>query len=533
MKRIPNLLVFGLVICLSLTALSLYIVTADSPSPTTTPAPILDIKTWIEQLQTSPPTQPLEGKELEEYLLALEHETIPLEPTLSQQGALDSTTFDSTADACIFEGYPTMNLGSTQDMWAGYDELLDPDGEIVRSLVMFDLSTIPSGSTINSATFEAYLVGWYDYPDRYRAVAVHRMTETWSEDSVTWNNKPDYSESYDSVSIKAEESWDWHSWDVIDLVQEWINGTHSNQGIMLRGPEQSGADSAWRSFSTREGPNPPRLVIDFTPPTTTTVTPTPTEASTPTATPTPTETATPTVTSTPTGTPTPTATPTPTETSTPTATLTPPVFKVYLPLCLKDYDPSVPTPTPTSSPTNTPTSTPTNTPTVAPSLKLYLWPGEEPYPLNPEPYTGTRYVYVFCTQMEWQTTLTGDINGNTYTFSLLLGRPSLPRPSSVSTIAFPVSIILRRESTETELASAVLTASGSTTYPRYTETVIGIDPISYEGDTLVLRVRCSDGCTCSRPGGLLVASPPDDSYILIPNVVPGSVPAPTLDERSP
>jgi hypothetical protein len=220
-------------------------------------------------------------------------------------------------------------------MWAGYDDSLDPDGEIVRSLVMFDLSTIPSGSTINNATFEAYLVAWYDYPNRYRDVAVHRITGTWSEDSVTWNNSPGYDGYYDSVSIKAEEIWDWHSWDVTDLVQEWVNGTYANHGIMLRGPEQSGADSAWRSFSTREYDYPPRLAVDFTPPTTATVTSTPTETTTPTAT--PTETTIPTAT--------PTKTTTPTATSTPTATPTPPTFKIYLPLVVKNYVSDISTPT--------------------------------------------------------------------------------------------------------------------------------------------------------------------------------------------
>ena len=351
MKRISNLLVFGLVTCLSLTALSLYIVTADSPTPTTTPAPILDIRTRIEQHQTSPPTHSLEGKVLAEYLLALGHETIPLEPTLLQQVSMDSIILDSIADACILEGYPTGNFGSTSDMWAGYDDSLDPDGEIVRSLVMFDLSTIPSGSTINSATFEAYLVGSYDYPNRYRDVTVHRITGAWSEGSVTWNNKPSYSGSYDSVSIKSEQVWDWHSWDIRDLVQEWVNGTYANHGLMLRGPEQSGADSAWRSFSTREGPFSPRLVIDFTSPTTPTATPT--ETSTPTVTGTPVETSTPTVTPTPTDTPTPTVTHTPTGTPTPTVTPTPPGLNIFLPLIVKNYAPVIPTATPTNTPTPT------------------------------------------------------------------------------------------------------------------------------------------------------------------------------------
>ena len=349
MKKIIGLLIFGtgLVIWLSLALLPVHNANADPPVPTATRTPISDIKSLIQQYQTSPPTQPPpKGKVLEEYPLAPEHKTASLEPTLLQHGALASTTFDSTADACILEGYPTLNVGSTSDMWAGYDDFLDPDGEIVRSLVVFDLSTIPSGSTINSATFEAYLVDSYDYPNRYRDVTVYRITGSWSEGSVTWNNKPDYGGSYDSTSIKHGADV-WCSWDVIDLVQEWVNGTYSNHGIMLRGPEQSGADSAWRSFSTREGPHPPRLVVDFTPPTTT-VTVTPTETSTPTATSTPNGTSTPTVTQ-------PSAeTSTPTATSTPTGTLTPPVFKIYLPLIRK----SPPRPTPTPTPVPTATSTP-------------------------------------------------------------------------------------------------------------------------------------------------------------------------------
>jgi N-acetylneuraminic acid mutarotase len=349
MKRIPGLLVLGagLAICLSLALLPLHSANADPHTPTATLAPTLDIKTWIEQFQTSPPTRSsLGGEVLEEHPLVAGHRTASLEPTLLQHVALASTTFYSIADACIFEGYPTENVGSTADMWAGYDTYYD--ARIVRSLVQFDLSAIPSGSTINSAAFEAYLVGWYDYPDRYRDIAVHRVTGTWSEDSVTWNNKPDYGESYDSVSIKAEEVWDWHSWDVRNLVQEWVNGTHANHGIMLRGPEQSD-DPGWRSFSTREGPNPPRLVVDFTPPTTVTVTSTPTE--TPTSTATPTETSTPTTTTTPIGTPTPTVTPTPTKTATPTATRTPSVFRIYLPLIIRNHPPVTPTPTPTPTPT--------------------------------------------------------------------------------------------------------------------------------------------------------------------------------------
>ena len=206
------------------------------------------------------------------------------------------------------------------------------------SLVKFDLSTIQSDSTINSATFEARLINSYDCPDCYLDVAVYRIAEHWDEDSVTWNKKPDYGgSSYDSTSIQhSEDAWNWYSWDVKDLVQEWVDGAYSNHGLMLRGPEQP-ADPGWRGFSTKEYDYAPRLVVDFTPPTPT-ITATPTETSVPTVTRTPTETPTPTSTTTPT----PTETPTPTATSTPTVTPTPtPTYipRVFLPLIFKDYHP--------------------------------------------------------------------------------------------------------------------------------------------------------------------------------------------------
>jgi hypothetical protein len=127
MKRIPSLLVFGtgLVICLSLTLLPLHSANADLPTPTATRPPTSDIKTWIKRYQTSPPIQPpLEGEVLEEYPLTLGHRTISFEPSLEQHGSLAVKTLYSTADACILQGYPTLNVGDTVDMWAGYDTYL-------------------------------------------------------------------------------------------------------------------------------------------------------------------------------------------------------------------------------------------------------------------------------------------------------------------------------------------------------------------------------------------------------------------------
>jgi hypothetical protein len=71
--------------------------------------------------------------------------------------------------------------------------------------------------------------------------------------SVTWNDKPGFAEEYGSVWIPSG-GLGWYSLDVTDLVRGWMNGSSSNHGLMLRGPESSGIDTAWLGFTAREYP---------------------------------------------------------------------------------------------------------------------------------------------------------------------------------------------------------------------------------------------------------------------------------------
>ena len=68
-----------------------------------------------------------------------------------------------------------------------------------RTYVQFDLSSIPSGSTINSAELRLYM---YDAPNQNRTYRVHRVTQSWGETTITWNNAA----SYDST-VTASTSW--------------------------------------------------------------------------------------------------------------------------------------------------------------------------------------------------------------------------------------------------------------------------------------------------------------------------------------
>jgi hypothetical protein len=147
-------------------------------------------------------------------------------------------------------------------MWAGYDDYLAPDGRIVRSFVQFDLSEVPSSTSIGNATLYLYLAGSYDYPNTTRTITVYRLGSAWSEMGVTWYSQPSILESYGSAGV-THGVYQWYAFDVTGLVQGWINGTYSNYGLAVRGPEYSGSDSSWKSFYTREGTYPPYIKVSY------------------------------------------------------------------------------------------------------------------------------------------------------------------------------------------------------------------------------------------------------------------------------
>ena len=272
-------------------------------------------------------------------------------------------TLEAISDTTVMQGYPTRNLGDRWDMWVGYDDYLHPDGEITRGLIRFEDPAIPPGHTIISATLRLYHYNSWDFPDTQDTITAYGVAGSWDEHTVAWGNAPAVGLPYGSVAVPRAPVYEWHELDVSDLVGGWIEGSIPNHGMYIRGEEDSGAQSSWRSFGTREPgedeiPHAAQLVIAHAPP------PTPTNTPTETATPSPTPSSTATYTTTSTRTATPTATmtstlsPTPTATATPTASSTPSPTASYT---------GTPTHTPTPTATMTATPSPTHTATVTPT----------------------------------------------------------------------------------------------------------------------------------------------------------------------
>jgi hypothetical protein len=179
--------------------------------------------------------------------------------------AIQTYTLASIADTKVVAQAPTSNYGTATsfDVQAYYASGRQ------RGLIGFDLSSIPVGSTINSATFSAYYYSYYSagLDPAGRTYYLYRNTGSWTETGATWNNKPGYTTSQ-GASTTMPGSFGWVSWNVKDIVQSWVNGA-TNYGLLMMDSNETQGVNKVAMFYSREYADPAlrlMLVIDYTPP---------------------------------------------------------------------------------------------------------------------------------------------------------------------------------------------------------------------------------------------------------------------------
>jgi hypothetical protein len=202
----------------------------------------------------------------------------------AQVNAATLTLTPPSADATIRQSYPDMNLGPWITLDAGrFSD--QPVGNLIhRSLVRFDLSSIPAGSAIISAELQLRLAGVSaGYYGTF--VYVYRVTHDWVEgdgtNGVTWNEANHIAASpgssipwtaggewttEDAASLEVLYSGGWIApWDVTGIVQDWACGA-SNYGFMIRYPVgEDGSDVRFVYFDSKETENDPILTVTFEP----------------------------------------------------------------------------------------------------------------------------------------------------------------------------------------------------------------------------------------------------------------------------
>lgn len=144
----------------------------------------------------------------------------------------------SGEDAMVFDFQPNTNFGSGEDLEANAWTFTPTPG-IVRSFLKFDYSSLPPQAVITSAYLSLFQnhtssSGNHSQQSGSNNAWLQRVTGSWTENTVTWNNQPS-STTVNQVSVHASNSANenYPNIDVTVLVQDII-ASGNNNGFLLK-----------------------------------------------------------------------------------------------------------------------------------------------------------------------------------------------------------------------------------------------------------------------------------------------------------
>ncbi len=138
----------------------------------------------------------------------------------------------------IYQYSPDTNNCWTEPLKVGYKQQN-------AALVRFDLSSIPADATITQASLQIYAAGWSGADVSLGAYVVTRTNSlcqtTWnrSQSGSLWglpgaNDTATDRRATPESSVATSGIHKWYSFNLTLAVQEWVGGTLSNNGVLLR-----------------------------------------------------------------------------------------------------------------------------------------------------------------------------------------------------------------------------------------------------------------------------------------------------------
>ena len=204
---------------------------------------------------------------------------------ISTGGNSGTVTLTATADAYLDKSSSTSNFGSSSTTALRLSGRSSSTREV---LYKFDVSSIPSGTTINSAYLNTYLTTSADLSSTSSnpfPSTIYPLKRDWVESSVTWskfNSSTSWSTAgalgsgSDFVAITSVPSFNYTGTssttpagtlirsDISGIVSGWVNGTYSNYGLIIFPKSTSSSSPVY--LGTRDNSTSayrPTLVVNY------------------------------------------------------------------------------------------------------------------------------------------------------------------------------------------------------------------------------------------------------------------------------
>lgn len=154
----------------------------------------------------------------------------------------ETISLNPIADSYVEEYEPNSNHGGASTL-----EVANSTNMFVlcdEAYLMFNLSAIPSGATIESATFQVYT----SMITETHIIGAHYCADnSWSEMGITWINKPTYSNSASDIQTVGRQNT-WYNW----TVSNDVKGALGAKKITFVLKSETPHDTAWVWFYSRD-----------------------------------------------------------------------------------------------------------------------------------------------------------------------------------------------------------------------------------------------------------------------------------------
>ena len=144
-------------------------------------------------------------------------------------------TPSSGQDAYFKSSTPTLNQGNYPDIAA----MVPNNGNVVRSVFEFDMTSIPTSSTIIDARLSLYFsptsINGTHAGNGANHSTLYRITDAWNQNTVTWDTQPGYS-MVNAVNLPATttSTENFTQIDVTQLVQDMVNDPSNSHGFFFK-----------------------------------------------------------------------------------------------------------------------------------------------------------------------------------------------------------------------------------------------------------------------------------------------------------
>jgi len=157
-----------------------------------------------------------------------------------------------TDDAMAYEFLPTTPWGGAPPFSDYLPAGLTTTGHSVKSALLFDVASLGiTSAEVGSATLDLFVIPTEDTgfgvsasPSAPVTVNVSALNAgAWNQNTVTWNTMPAAGSLYASQAITTSTGA--ISFDVTQLLKDWIDGVIPNNGLVLQGAAPVGSSPNW------------------------------------------------------------------------------------------------------------------------------------------------------------------------------------------------------------------------------------------------------------------------------------------------